>query len=443
MASTASEGSSQTRGSTTTLPSMPAYVPIRPPKSKTEPHYSILSSWSDVKPIPQADLNDVATYTSEKATPSTSEAAETLASAGPALATIAYTPRYAEAMSYLRALMAANEFSERALALTEDIIGMNPAHYTVWNYRFRILKVLWGVDSIGDNSATHEKTDARTREQAIVEGVEEERKWLENVSERNLKNYQIWYVLLHRSCKDYVLTIYNRHHRTSLINLLPAMPDSEPKFLGQILSLDTKNYHVWSYRQWLCTRFPDPLLTTGMELDAMEIMIRDDVLNNSAWNHRWFVVFGWKELEDTGLKNLKEEREKTGKVVDLDVVDREVEYTKNQIRIAPQNGSSWNYLKGVMKYAGVPVTDMKEFCAEFVGDGYDFYIEDGTDGRRGVRSSQAIEMLVDVFNVEGGDFGRTKVKEALDALSEKWDPIRRKYWQFRLSRFQQGWKSEE
>ena len=48
------------------------------------------------------------------------------------LATIAYSPAYTEATSYLRAVMAANEMSERALKLTEDIIAINPAHYTVW-----------------------------------------------------------------------------------------------------------------------------------------------------------------------------------------------------------------------------------------------------------------------------------------------------------------------
>lgn len=48
------------------------------------------------------------------------------------LATIAYPQAYLEATSYLRAVMAANEMSERALRLTEDVISMNPAHYTVW-----------------------------------------------------------------------------------------------------------------------------------------------------------------------------------------------------------------------------------------------------------------------------------------------------------------------
>ena len=48
------------------------------------------------------------------------------------LAAISYSEEYSEAMGYLRAVMAKNEFSERVLGLTEHIISMNPAHYTVW-----------------------------------------------------------------------------------------------------------------------------------------------------------------------------------------------------------------------------------------------------------------------------------------------------------------------
>jgi|SRR5271154_763111 len=107
--------------------------------------------WSDITPIPLID--DPLNQSSDTAIQP--------------LATIAYAPAYSEAMSYLRAVMAINEYSERALALTTDIIGMNPAHYTVWLYRVRILKEL-GSD------------------------IMEELKWLEGVGKRNLKNYQIW-----------------------------------------------------------------------------------------------------------------------------------------------------------------------------------------------------------------------------------------------------------
>ena len=37
-----------------------------------------------------------------------------------------------DAMDYFRAIVAAEEHSERALELTEMIIRKNPAHYTVW-----------------------------------------------------------------------------------------------------------------------------------------------------------------------------------------------------------------------------------------------------------------------------------------------------------------------
>jgi len=70
--------------------------------------YSDDTRWDDIVPLPQDD-------------------------GGPnPLAAIAYTDEYSEAMSYLRAIMAKNEMSERALSLTEDIIDMNAAHYTVW-----------------------------------------------------------------------------------------------------------------------------------------------------------------------------------------------------------------------------------------------------------------------------------------------------------------------
>jgi protein farnesyltransferase/geranylgeranyltransferase type-1 subunit alpha len=76
-----------------------------------EGDYSANPEWADITPI---ELDD---GSSSGAMP---------------LATIAYPPEYLEATSYLRAVMAANEMSERALKLTENVISMNPAHYTVW-----------------------------------------------------------------------------------------------------------------------------------------------------------------------------------------------------------------------------------------------------------------------------------------------------------------------
>ena len=71
-------------------------------------NYDGTAEWADVVPIPQNE-------------------------GGPnPLAAIAYMEEYSEAMSYLRAVVAKNEMSQRVLDLTEHIITMNPAHYTVW-----------------------------------------------------------------------------------------------------------------------------------------------------------------------------------------------------------------------------------------------------------------------------------------------------------------------
>ncbi len=74
-----------------------------------------------------------------------------------------------------------------------------------------------------------------------------------------------------------------------------------------MLKQDSKNYHVWSYRQFLVKRFD--LWDKPEELEWTHSMIEADVRNNSAWNHRHYLVFG-------------SNRGKPSK----DIVDREIEY---------------------------------------------------------------------------------------------------------------------
>lgn len=121
-----------------------------PDKSK----YSNSPLWQDITPIPLQEPDSTV----------------------PTLSSIAYSPAYSEAMSYLRAVMSANEFSARALDLTTDIIGMNPAHYTVWLYRVRILEELGSKD-----------------EDRGIGRKQREIEWLNGVALKYQKNYQIWY----------------------------------------------------------------------------------------------------------------------------------------------------------------------------------------------------------------------------------------------------------
>jgi protein farnesyltransferase/geranylgeranyltransferase type-1 subunit alpha len=116
-----------------------------------------------------------------------------------------------------------------------------------------------------------------------------------------------------------------------------------------------------------------------------------------------------------------------GLVTDIEVVEREINYAKDHISWAPNNPSPWNYLKGVLKRAHMCLSDMQVFCEGFVGGkGADLMKSVGEGGQ--VRSSIAIDWLSEIY-AEAGDMERCR--ECLEALAEKWDPIRRRYWEYR------------
>lgn len=286
-------------------------------------------------------------------------------------------------MAYLRAVMQTKEYSPRCLRLTEHIISMNPAHYTVWLYRAANVF-------------------------ALKLPIPDEIEWLNGVALENLKNYQIW------------------HHRHLLVeNYFPSIADkpdeiakfaaSERAFLKEILAEDTKNYHVWSYRSYLVGKLS--MWDSEEELQAVEALIDQDVRNNSAWSHRFFLVFSNPAHATPGVAATE-----TDPKVPQAVVDREVEYTKAKIALAPQNQSGWNYLRGVLVKGGRKLGSVEEFASSFVkglGEG-----EEGED----VQSTHALDLLAEIY-AEKGD--KEKADLSLRRLGQKWDRIRVGYWEWR------------
>jgi protein farnesyltransferase/geranylgeranyltransferase type-1 subunit alpha len=81
-------------------------------------------------------------------------------------------------------------------------------------------------------------------------------------------------------------------------------------------------------RQWLVKHFE---LSPSLEAGFAGGLIESDILNNSAWSHRYYTLFG------NGATT-----EKQGD----DVVDSEIEYAKEIIRRLCSNAAAWNYLRG-------------------------------------------------------------------------------------------------
>ena len=215
---------------------------------------------------------------------------------------------------------------------------------------------------------------------AVEADLRQELDWLNETALRHQKNYQIW------------------NHRQTIVDRVDS-PDGEAEFIGRMFEKDAKNYHVWSYRQWLVRRFE---LWDQGEIEDVELLLKHDVRNNSAWNHRWFVVFG----RDNAL-------------VPENIIKRETDFAKSAIRLAPQNQSPWNYLKGVVRQIGAPVSSLKEFASEFAS------IERPDD----VRSSHALDLLAEIYAQEEGK--EEDAATALDLLAKHYDPIRANYWNYR------------
>ncbi|KAJ9108994.1 hypothetical protein QFC21_000320 [Naganishia friedmannii] len=234
--------------------------------------YGERPEWNDVQPISQQDARD-------------------------GLVPIAYSREYSDAMDYFRAIASAQEYSERALDLTEHIIRRNPAHYTVWQYRMSTLL-------------------------ALQKDLQQELQLMNEFAEENLKSYQVW------------------HHRLTLItHMEPQLAEltKEIEFIHDSLMPDPKNYHTWAYLNWLYSSFSNLPEERGgdrfysqswnAELEWCERMLdsnhrflrarsledqdrqsekiqslsddddergevigRGDGRNNSAWNWRWYLV---------------------------------------------------------------------------------------------------------------------------------------------------------
>ncbi|OWP05686.1 protein farnesyltransferase/geranylgeranyltransferase type I alpha subunit [Marssonina coronariae] len=274
------------------------------------------------------------------------------------------------------------EHSPRVLRLTEHIISLNAAHYTVWLYRASTLF-------------------------ALGRPVEEELQWVNGVALENQKNYQIW------------------HHRQLLIDhlyptmaadaaALQALAESEIAFLTRMLAEDSKNYHVWSYRQYLVRKLD---LFRPTELASIETLLRQDVRNNSAWSHRFFVVFSDPAYCTAGCPATQADP----RVPDA-IIEREMEFSKAAAFEAPQNPSAWNYLRGVLRKGNRRLRSQECFAGEFA--------KIPAEGAEEVKSSHALDFLADVWS-EMGEVA--KADRALVLLGDKYDQIRKNYWEWRRS----------
>ncbi|PKI84199.1 Ram2p [Malassezia vespertilionis] len=320
------------------------------------------------------------------------------------LCPILYDPLYAQAMGLFRALKSASndgvEVSERALALTEHLIDLNPANYSIWQYRASILMQMAAEDP----------------------GVlRKELAFLNDFAVGNMKNYQIW------------------QHRRIIVSIL-GDPSHELAFTQSVLDLDSKNYHTWAYREWVLVHFGGlgdgrhasspgggeyPQLWDG-ELAYTDRLLDEDVRNNSAYNHRFFCTL----LRIADGKTLSAEHEP--------VRDNEIAYALGKVTVAPNNASVWNYLQGL--HTGLeprrPLHTLDARVMQHIPEPDHAKAAAYPDTDRGGRTPPgALEWMLEstLERIDAGEKGLLHTAKLILERLRHAETVREKYWQFRAS----------
>ena len=219
---------------------------------------------------------------------------------------IDYAPEYEDAADTFRAVLASGEASARVLALTEAIIAMNGAHYTVWHHRFRVLtELLLPRERARERRSRRPPVVASRRAPVRRSHGGEKPEELPGVEPREAR------------VRGAV-----RERRRPRGVLEPNLT-----LTRRALDADAKNIHAWTHRLW-CARAFDLWRAEPASCDEM---LQRDVRNNSAWSHRFVAALGEGSSDD--------------KADAAEIARREMGYAETKLRLAPDNESAWNYLR--------------------------------------------------------------------------------------------------
>jgi protein farnesyltransferase/geranylgeranyltransferase type-1 subunit alpha len=289
---------------------------------------------------------------------------------------IDYAPEYEDASDTFRAVLASGEASARVLALTEAIIAMNGAHYTVWHHRFRVLTELLS------SPANDEDDDPPW-------SLRDELRYVDRMAENYPKNYQVW-----------------NHARLVSAALCANEDEDEDDRAGclelnltltrRALDADAKNIHAWTHRLWCARAFN----LWRAEPEFCDEMLAGDVRNNSAWSHRFVATLGEGSDE-----------------ADAAAACREMGDAETKLRLAPDNESAWNYLRACAAKGGWGALGGE--CERVASE----HAREGGPGRR-----HALALLAEA-RARRGD--RRSAADAFEALETSADPIRARYWRWK------------
>lgn len=270
--------------------------------------------------------------------------------------------------------------------------------------------------------------------------------FIQSIADQSAKNYQLW------------------QHRRVVVGWL-GDASGELAFTKRYIAEDTKNYHAWGHRQWAIKQyglwdgeveFTAELLGIGdgtgtsaaascgssaeacgsdvaVDNDADDDIAQQrlqliDIRNNSAWNHRWFV------LSRGGGRAVASRLPSDAPILDPAVQRSEAALCLAALRRVTRNESGWSYLRAVVGVSGLGLAGWPDITAA---------VRDIADGVRPSVNVFANEWLAEVAETSspsgspasGGADGPAVDANQILLLARRLylecagaDTIRHKYW---------------
>ena len=157
-----------------------------------------------------------------------------------------------------------------------------------------------------------------------------------DATELNSANYTVWHfwrVLLKSFQKDlheemnYISAIIEKQpqncqvwHRRWVLVEWPRDASQELEFIADILTRMKRITTPGNTRQWVIQEFK----LWDNELPYVDQLLKEHMRNNSVRNQRYFVIFNTTGYNDHAI------------------LEREVQYTLEMIKLVPHNESPWN-----------------------------------------------------------------------------------------------------
>lgn len=199
------------------------------------------------------------------------------------------------------------------LARTEELLGLNPELYTVWNFR-RDLMVALGRTGTEDIAA--------------------ELRFVLGKLKSHPKSYWIW------------------NHRVWCLGRSGEGLAGELALIGKFFAADPRNYHAWQYRRVVVAKLGGDDWT---EWEFTTGMISRDSANYSAWHNRW--VLSKRLMQKMAQEPSANEEVPSSAVAYAEIfrsgdhiafVRSEWELVKTAIYTDAEDSSVWFYVKWLL-----------------------------------------------------------------------------------------------